>query len=985
MAELAIKRQVPLSEMLKRVKESIHYPPQSIQVSMDAVAEATDWEVEFVDPSNPTVALWEAGAVYSKATLDSVTEHLRGLYPSLAETPDDLYKHMSYKDYINRFSTPDTVPFIFNVNIQQFLDRAVRVEDEGYVMIVIPRDSKVVVDNFLYFTLQYPIEIKLFDTGAFLVSYDARVSSPIQTLESNNILYEIYTETGSRAKWLRFQIPMIQTRVKQFNGNIQAGKYFVEAIEFTDQYYFTRAYYQTQNTGTEWIEMISTYSPVVYDPNIPTMQFKVVNQVLYASLPIVYQTKKLVTGSIRIDVYTSRGAEIINLGSYKKSDAFKLTMEPLDPSRDVSAYTLAANRVTVFAQSSAIMAGGKNALTFEQLKERVMFNSVGVQDIPITNIQIGTKAENNGFDLVANVDVTTNRIFLATRKLPNPSNPKLMTSANIGIGTYVTEDPTTVDHPWVLVRPNRTTFYSKNLYQSDNGIIRLLSATEVQGLETLVPSAKLNTINTNKYLYSPFYYTVDTGGLELVLRAYHLDEPVSRNLNFIRENSSVQLSVNVGAYSFERTETGFRLKITTVAGSKWRSLNDDDVQVQIGIQLKNSSRQAYWQGQLLYVNADGNRTYAFDIESDCDVDEDDMISATNARIDSVIETRVYLNLTEAVNVYFTTSSIPTTYRQDSLHDLLGLFMLPTPVAGITQNTIQVVFGYALKNLWTRARSLPDELIYKHYTIDVPAVWKEDVYREDPADGSKIKIVDGKIEYDLEHKRGDPMLNVDGEPVYEHRKGDLYIVDGKAVVDSMSVGKRELDFMFVDGRNYFTTDQAFVDYRREFPNLICTWIMDDIYSIQQRALEKTKVFFHPKNQLSMVPVELADNITMKLESEQSFVVDLYVTDFVYRSADLRASLRDQTIVYLDQWVGEAKVSVSSAIAGLRVVYGSNVESVMLSGLGGAENLQFVRISLDENRFCLRRVLDVQQDGTFIIKEDVTVNFYLTDATDNTRTS
>lgn len=983
MAELAIKKQIPLSDMLARVKDSINYPIQSLQVSMDMISEASGWNIEFVDPSNPTVALWEAAAVYSKATLDTVTEHLRALYPSLAETPDDLYKHMSYKEYINRFASPDTVPFIININIQQFITNAIRPQDADYVMIEIPRDTRVVVDNFLYFTLQYPIEVKLFDTNAFLVSYKTDYTSPIQSLSTNNILYGIYTETGSKAQWLRFEVPLIQTRVKQSFGNIQKGKYFVESVDFVDQYFMARAFYQNSATGDQWNEMVTTYAPTVYDPNVPTMQLKVVDQVVTASIPIVYQTKNLISGSVRLDIYTTRGSQIVNLGSYKKSDDFRITLEPLDKTRDTNVYTDAANKVTVFAQSAALMAGGKDALTFDELKARVIYNSVGQQDIPITNVQVGAKAENNGFDLVPNVDVTTNRIFLATRRLPQPSNPKLMTSANIGIGTYVTDDPSTINHPWVCVRPDRTTFYSKNLYQSVNGMIRLLTQAEVISLETLAPTAKLNMVNSNRYLYSPFYYTVDRSGLELNLRAYHLDDPKSKNLNFVKENTSTQLTVNVGEYNFSRTATGYRLLVKTVSGSTWKNLNDDDVQCQLGIRLKNSSRQAYWLGQQVSVDSNGERWYAFDIESDCDVDSDDMISATNAQIDSVITTRVYLNLKETVSVYFTTSSLPISYKADSMQDLIGKFMLPSPVGVITHNTIEVEFGYALKNLWTRARTLTDETIYKRYTIDVPAVWKEDIYYENPADGSKITIVNGQIEYNIMHKKGDPMLTEDGQVIYEHKKGDPYLVNGQPVVDSVSVGKRELDMLFVDGRNYFTTDTAFTDYRKEFPNLIASWILDEIYTLQQKALEKTKVFFHPKNQLSVVPVELADNITMKLDSEQSFVVDLYVTDQIYRSADMRASLRNQTIMYLDSWVAEAKVSVSNAVSNLGKLYGSNVESVKLSGLGGSLDLQFVRISEDENRFCLRRVLDVQQDGTFIIKEDVTVNFYQTDPTDNTK--
>lgn len=972
MATLPNRKDIPLSSLLEEISHSDGNPLLAIQSSMDMISEITGGSVEFVDASNPMVALMSTAAcTYSAGVMENLAG-LRRLYSNLATTEEDLYHHMSYKDYINRFSSPGTTNITFNVSRTQLETFMVHVPNTDYSMITFPRDTRLKVGDDLVFTLNYPIEIKFFDTQSIQISYNTDIKSPIQTLSTNIIEYRQLADPQTNEKWIQFTIPMYQCDYVKMTDTIQKGRYFVRTMDFSNQFYFARAFYRTSATGN-WTEMETTHSPQTYDPEKPTMKFKVIGQTLTASLPLVYQNTIGLMGELRIDCYTSRGDYITRMDGFEPNQ-YVLDMVPLDPQRDTDVYTAAATRVSTMCWSSSVLTGGKAALTFQQLKDRVSYSSLGEQSHPITNIQLGAATENLGFELVPNVDVVTNRIFLGTRRLPPPSDPRLMTSANVAIATYVTEDPSKSSHPWVLVHGKRTTFLSKNLYQSTDGIIRLLTKAEVDSIDAMTSTAKINLINRNKYLYSPFYYVIDSNGVELDVRAYHLDEPVASNMNFVKQNATLQLAVNTGAYFFSKTDKGYQLTITTKSGFNYKNLADDAVQCQLGIRLQSSSRFAYWNGVLSGKTEDNERIYTFNIETNYDIDEDGKIQLTNGYINDIDTTPMWANLLEDLHIFHTTTSITSDFRPDETQGMIGVSYLPAPVAAVTHEIIQARFGDHLKALWTRGRALPDMAIYKTYSIDVPLVYEKDVYDEDPNTGSSITIENGVIDYHKLFSKGETVYDEDGKPRIKHYAGDPVKENGEKIIDDVRVGMKELDMFFVDGRHYFVTDATFKDYNREFINLVVTWVLKDLPSINQRTFEKTKVLFYPNNQLSMVNVIIGGGKKMTVESEQTLTVDVFVTDALYRDNEQRQRFEEQTIRYLDSWVSQPVVATSDAIDGLRTLFGDVSSGVSIKGLGGDLGLTLVNMQRNEDRFCLKRNLSVQQDGTFIIREAVTVNFY-----------
>lgn len=973
MADLPNRRNIPLSTMLQEVMAAKGNPQLVLQTSMDMISEVVGGTVEFVDASNPIAALWSSAAAIHSASMMENLAGLREQYPVLAITPPQLYNHMSYKEYLNRFCSPATVPIVFNLSFTDFKNNMVRVQGSDYSMVTIPRDTQITVSGSLKFTLQYPIEIKYFDSESIQITYNNTIESPLQKLSTNLLDYVLVNEPASSERWIRFTVPMLQVDFSSSSGNIQQGQYFTRTISFTDQFYYARCWYRNSLTKS-WVEMKTTHSPMVYDPTDPTMKLKVVGNELTASLPQIYQNSLGLTGELRIDIYTSKGAAVYRMETYSPQD-YVMTMNPIDPNQDTNPFTVAMLHVSAVFISTATMSGGVDEVPFAEMRERVIYNSVGEPDVPITDAQMKTAAENLGFDLVTHVDVVTDRIFLATRRLPPPSDPRLMTSANVGIATYVTDDPSQLAHPWIINHGPRTTFLSKNLYKSTEGIVKILTKSEVDSIQAMTATAKTNLLNKNRYLYSPYYYVVDTSGLELELRAYHLDDPKAGDLNFVTQNPTLQLVVNTAAYNLSKLENGYQLTIQTKSGSYYKNLEDSEVNAQIGIRLKNSSRFVYWNGVQTGRTADQERIFTFTLNTNYDLDANEQIELTNGVIDSDIPTPVWVDLTQDIHIFHTTTSIPAgIYKPDATQNMIGVAFLPTPSAAITHETISATFGSYLKGLWTRARTYPDTQVYKRYTIDVPMEYPEDIYETDPATGSGISIIDGKIHYNLLHKRGEVVKDEHGQIVYAHRAGETVREGGEPVVDYTRVGTREFDMFFVDGRHYFVTDETFKEYNREFINVIVNWILKAMPALNEKTFERTEVLFYPTNQLSIINVQSGEGTKFSLESDQSLTVDVYVSDNVYRDSEQRQILEEKTIRYLDTWISTQQVAISTATEGLLTLYGDVATAVSVKGLGGAQDLQLVNMLKDEDRFCLKRILQAQQDGSFIIKEDVIVNFY-----------
>ena len=974
MPDVTEYRSVTIKEVVDRLD---HYKtnPSGIQrVIFEVLEEVTNGEINIVDPTSPFVFTLEASSVNTALAVNEYMLNLRKQYPVLAAEEQELYYHMSDKDFLNRFATPAKTVFTVVIQVDELMNKMVYDSVELCHKTIIPRDSEFKLDD-LVFTLQYPVVIRKFENGVVQVSYDGTIPSPFQTLKTNIIDYT-GRKDAENVSWLFFDLDLHQFKIESSTFPLQKGSVFSQNINFTDQFYYLRAFYKKETDGS-WIEFKTTHTDQVFDNTEPTAVVKVYSDDKYVTvfIPMIYLMNELLTGQVRFDLYTTKGKITVNLSNYK-INAFTLKAMALDEERDINSFTNSFLNISHYTYCDKTISGGTNGLTFEQLRERVIMNSVGEQQLPITNIELEASVNNYGFELVKNIDVLTNRVFLAVQKLPKPINTKLITAANIGISTYISRLEYLKTLSTVKDNTDRITILSNNLFINNNGVITLVEQSGIELLLLMNKTAMVNQINSNYYSYNPFYYVLDnsqTTGFES--RIYNLDYPVASDLSYISQNQTLQLAVNTGQVEFIKTAEGYRLKVLTKSGNFYKQLSDGNVDIQLAYYPVGETDLAYINGTLFDHTETGERIYTFDIVTNYDINPDNLLCITNGKMFNNELTETWINLDHEFHLFYLTNSIPTNYIADEADGLVGKFLLDNSFCAITHETIQLTLGSVLKNLWSRSRSLPSGLKYQTHTVDVPLTYTQTVYDTDPVTGSIFKVENGQIEYLVLHQIGDPVLDDNGEQVYKHRKGDIVLDNNNnPLIETSVTTNREIDLLLVDGKYYFATDSAFKDYRNEMAGILDTWITQDITEIQNTLLEQSKIYFYPKTTIGKVKIITEDQGEDYINAEQSLTIDLYVNAKVYNDVNVRLSLSNNTIKLLDAYISNLIVNTTVITQALKTMYGDSVLTVDMTGIGDAKNYRIITLASEHNRLCLKKILEIQQDNTLIIKEDVTINFH-----------
>lgn len=973
MAEIQ-RNSVTIDSVMSRL-EHYKFNPADIQRPIfDVLEEITDGQVKVMDATTPFTYLLSSIGVMSAVALQEMQSMTRKLYPSLNQLDEDLYLHMSDKDFIDRFATPLDVDFTFIIPMTDIRNKMVYDTSENAYKAIIPRDTSVSV-NETAFTMQYPVVIRLYDNGSIKVSYDVEIQSPVRDLTTNIIISEERTlQDGTKV--LMFTVPMKQYGIRMVSFPIQRGLFFNQEIQFNDQFYYARVFQRNSQTNNLWEELKTTHTEQVFDLKTPTAVLKVLQNSVIVSIPPVYVNTDLVAGDIRVDVYSTKGEITMNLGGFLLN-SFTVNMTAIDTARDLNEFTQAMTNISFGAYNDTTVSGGKSSISYEQLRERIINNATGPIQLPITNVQLETDLSNSGFELIKNVDLVTNRLFLAARNLPRPLNQDLLTAANIGILTYIGNVNYLKTLDSVADNGDRVTLFSNNLFENKNGILRLLERNEIDSILALQGTGLVSEVNNRNFVYTPFHYVLDNTENQFAVRAYNLDQPKVAAFSFVSHNETAQFNVNTGIYEFKKTQTGYEFWVMTKSDTRYQDVPESAMQLQMAVKPDGENAFAYLNGVYQFTNAEGERAYKFVLETNHDIDKEDLLTITNFNMFVTNNPDIKVKLTDEFHLFFTTTSVNIDFVPNEDDLLIGKFMLPPNAICITHESAKLTLGYALKNLWSRARNLAAGLEYQRHTVDVPMLYTQRVYEKDPVTGSIISGFDGNNApiYNVLHEIGDPVLDEDGNQVYKHRVGDVVLdPHGDPVISSAFEVEKEFDLLMIDGRYYFANDRAFTNYRSELVKIITDWIIDDLFDFQQQLLEQSWLYFFPKTTIGSVIATADGEPNQRLQSEQSLKLKLYVPESVYKSASIRRQIESNTAVLLDSYLAQPEINTNIIIQELKKLFGDSVEAVSLSGLGGQKNYTLVQVNNEHNRLCLKKKLVLQPDGKFIIKEDIEVEFF-----------
>lgn len=947
------------------------FNPGAIQNHMtNLVTEILNDGTDIVDPGNPFIMLMAASALNTASFINRDQQSLRSTYAYAAQSEEELYPHMSDKDYVDRFAVPSKARFLFFLNKTELLNKMVLDSSTGIQKVIIPRNSYVNVADTI-FSMEYPVEIRVPSHGGIQVLYDVDKVSPTKTLSSNLIDWTI-VRTDDSTEMLCFELEMAQFKITEYSIAVNASIAVKEKVALTDSYYHCRVF---QDAGDgELTEIRTTHSDTVYDIDVPTAVLKIVDSTLTIKVPQIYVDNGLINQTLRIFVYETKGVIDIPLKSYR-SDTIEKTFWSIFPNEIDQFVSPLSTFNQWIIQASTGTIGGARAMTMEELAQRVKNNSMGSTVIPITPAQINNSLSRPGYSVVKNIDNISDRIFLATRSMPEPQNSDLITAAASGVGTLPAKIEDIVSHETVVDNDELVTILPNTLYKIESGILSIVDKSEKDTLDALPVDQRAVVVSRRNYFYTPFYYVLDTSDDEFDVRAYHLDSPDIQERSFVKENDTTGMQVSMGAVSVERMDYGYRVLLRTKSSDNWKALDDEFVNVQMAIEPNGSTDKAYINGNLLGKTDTLERIYEFPIHTNMAIDNAHRITVTNFTMYSEDPRDVQMDLDTPCHILFTTNApAQAQWVQSDIDALLGQYLLEEGSYAITHETFRLITGVYLNYLWTRARSTVSEEDYVRWEDNVPAVYEEDVYETDPSTGAKFQIVSGEVVFNIIAHQGDPILDGDGNPVYKFYKGevkkDAY---GEPIIANPRKLLRQIDLVLIEGVYSFATDATAQTYKQQLTTELVEWLTEELPTMGSTLLENTSLLFYPISSIGNVSVIYGPSLETSIEAGQSLEVRYHVRSDVYANATLKQTIEKKTIRIIGEALKNKKVAVSDMIDDLKQACGDDVLSVFLKGLGGDRNLDMVTVIDDARRLSIRKRLVNRSDEVLYLQEAVDVQF------------
>lgn len=940
-------------------------PSLMLDKSIDMLSEMTEGKFEIVNATNPLMFLLEASTANCAAAVEEQHSILRFAYKEMADESEGLYRFMSDDDYVGRFATPGGAPYVFALRKDEILARAVPVPNTNIRKLVLPRNTKIVVAD-VAFGFQYPIEIRVMSHGGLQVVYNVDKPSPLYPLTSNVVDWTVVPSPDGEYVLIRPYVQQFDLKTHEEVLNSAVG--FSKVYDFTDQFYHCRVY--VAKDSKTWTEINTTHSDQTYDVSKLTATLKVLEGKLKVEIPLIYYSTGLATGNLRVDIYTTKGEIDMPLGGYTVN-SFKASWYDYDNDDDgiYSAPLSLLTNFAVFSEGTAF--GGTSGLDFATLKERVT-STTPDDGIAVSPAQLEVKLAERGYGSVLNVDDMDQRIYLATRALPNPKKNEIVSGANCTIDLLATTIEDLVGVGTVVDNGQRVTIKPSTLFKYKEGQVKLVDREELRVLEESTLEGRANLVNSRDYLYTPFHYVLDTTQDFFECRGYYLEAPNVVSRNFVDENDTAEIEVSTNTVTIAREDYGYRILVMTRSGESYRKLPDKQVRCQLAFKPAGESSLAYMDG-VLVGKVEDERVWEFRVVTNYDVDYLGALTLTSFSMFNNDPGKFATELVSDFEVFHITveNRLPT-YELSQIDNRVNDEMLPLNYMAVTRDIVRFEFGKVLTNLWSNARAVVTEEDYAKYTENVPAYWPRNEYERLPGGAMAFYPTgpNGELEPKLIHAKGDPILLPDGSPQWEHQIGDVKYDDkGKPIIAKPRAVARHVDLFFLEGALVFVTDKRDIEYRSSLAKSLINFLELDIAQVSKGLLPGTELFFYPKRTLGRTKAIVRDGIVEEIDASTSWKLTFHLPPTQYSNEAFRETLKSTARNVIAEALSKSSTSISAIVEEIRGRLGDDVVPVDIEGLGPKKDLTTFTMYDESFRCGVRHVLVVQPDETVRLEDDI----------------
>ena len=958
-------------EYARSISTVLSNPSALQRASISHVEGILNGQVTLVDASNPFVTLMGVNSANVAALHHSQIKQFRKMFPKLATTSEELYPHMSDDDYIGRFALPHVQKVTFIVPVKELKAKAV-VDASGDKVVHMPRYSKMSVDG-ITFTLLYPVIITEKAHGGWSARYVLDDIDPIHRVNNSIIYLSERTSRNDQDSVLFLELEMVQINTKSVEVDLNSSTGLNKTIALSDAFCYARVWYKGRN-NTNWVALKTTHDEIVHDTNIPTATLQVLENSVRVRIPQVYFTSGMVSGKCRIDIYTTKGDVYIDASGKPLTDFVSdFTGDGLKATSSFqAAFGAIANKYLYF---TGVAAGGRNALSFEELRERVIMNVDGPMRLPVTPTQLTKSLEDGGFVIRQYVNNVTATQLLASRALPSSVDRTLVTPASATIDHVITTISELKNNAWVgHGLDDRITITPNAMWTRKEGIPRICSAQEMADIVNMDVEGQLTAVNNGAFMYSPFHYVLDPSDDTFDVRAYFLEASSVVIDRFVASNDTTHMQVGIKDISIQTGSSGWDITIVTTSNDVWKEQDVSFKHVQLSFIPVGIGSRAAINAVHVGTTSDGEDIFTFNLETGFDIDGNHRLVLTNFETGITLNNFVFTKLQERMQVTFASAALLDAQSQPSpLDGALVQHLLPNRIRAVSAQEVVIKFGDYLENLWTAARTLQVAQSWATYPSDVPATYTQDVFEINPINNTILFFnTDGSSYTKLLHKAGDPIYE-DGQMVLRHRKGEVIYRGEQPVSIEQDLLRRQFAVLFLEGCYRFATDQSTTTYADQIARVLTSYIVDQLGSYASKTLERTSVYFYPQVTLGNVDALVDNNVVSQIAADQSFTVRLGVQKRVFENNVLTKELKRKTIEIIYRFLDREVVAISDLIDELRAAYAGDVVSIAVTGLAGG-SADVVTLLKPNERLSLKKVLTVLENGDLTVREAVTIDIF-----------
>ncbi|EPU3828902.1 hypothetical protein ACVWU4_000883 [Campylobacter coli] len=913
--------------------------------------------------NDPFNLLLEASATSASNAIIEGNSILRRKFPNLALNADELYPHLGDDQLANLFAVPASTKLTMFVSIVDIKRFGYRPDGSNYRETTIPAYTEYTVLG-TPLTLLNDVVIRLYDSGETSVE----MLPPELDIgdESTGVIDSTIYHHVDQSAWILFRVPIKQVKRYVYNIPVTASSGLTKIVNLTNKYYFSNISYRNSNTNNEYRNIPKSHTQDYIDPVKACCYISVLDKQVMYKIPDQFLLSGTITGNVRIEVFETIGKTYIPINKLDFPD-FGHTYSNTNKNKS----TATIENIKILTFSETVIDGGKDNKMLSELRDDIIWRSTGDIDLPITDNQLTKYANNKGYEIIKTQDTVTNRSYIACRSLPDlTSNQLVFAKQDVFFNTAGILLSRLQGNRNIICTDTNILIKSNTVFQNVNGIISVCDNSTIDYIDSLSLTDKSKYLKENKFYYTPYYYLISKDENYSNSRVYDLDHPKITANVIKNKNPSFSHSVNVNQHAFRNKSNGYEIAFNVNANANYEDIAMEDREIQVKLRLRGTDNYVTY-----YPTYDeATNEYSFFIETDRLLDNEDNIEIKNG--ESLVATKALPLVTEAI-VYFCSTDKKIKDTTNFLQDEITKKEDKTYVI-FTKQILHLTVGIKLEHIYNKLYNVYTERKYKQYEEDIPLVYEKDVYQLDPITGSIYfpteEEGEKKFTTKLLHKKGDPVLDENDQPLYKFRRGDNVLDEnGNPIIDTENGVLRYIDILMLEYEFYLATNAQYQNYKELNITNLNKYITEDLLEINNNLLENTEVLYRSYKTCKNVIVRINNNNYSIPYTVTPYIV-LYIQNAERLSTDMINTYINNIGMILDKHFDKNVIKLNDIREDIKKL-STDIIAVEIKKLD-PNNSETLNIIEPTSKLVLNKMLETNKSNELVVKYNLNLDIIYT---------